>query len=64
MQKLLGNLPKGFVFSLAPLPAQEKPLSCGCSLKNFPAYMRAFPARPGLPRSGEVEGKDYHFLSQ
>ena len=37
-------------------------MRCACGKRRI--LFTPFPARPAPPRAGEIEGEDYHFLSE
>ncbi len=64
VQKLLGNLSKGFVFVLSAPAGTGKTTLVRMLSQEFSCIYESvsFTTRP--PRNGEVEGKDYYFLSR
>jgi guanylate kinase len=64
MQKLLGNLPKGFVFVISAPAGTGKTTLVRMLAHEFPCIYESVSCTTRPPRSGEVEGKDYHFLSR
>lgn len=63
MQKLLGNLPKGFVFILSAPAGTGKTTLVRMLAQEFPCIYESVSCTTRPPRQGEVDGKDYYFLS-
>lgn len=64
MQKLLGNLPLGFVFVLSAPAGTGKTTLVRMLSQEFPCIVESVSCTTRPPRPGEIEGKDYYFLSQ
>ena len=64
MQKLLGNLPKGFVFVLSAPAGTGKTTLVRMLSQEFPCIVESISCTTRPPRPGEVDGKDYHFLTK
>ncbi len=64
VQKLLGNLPKGFVFVLSAPAGTGKTTLVRMLSQEFPCIYESVSCTTRSPRKGEVEGKDYYFLSR
>ncbi len=63
-QKLLGNISKGFVFVLSAPAGTGKTTLVRMLAQEFPCIYESVSCTTRPPRSGEVEGKDYYFLSK
>ncbi len=63
MQKLLGNLSKGFVFILSAPAGTGKTTLVRMLSQEFPCIVESISCTTRKPRTGEREGQDYHFLS-
>ena len=63
VQKLLGNLHKGFVFVLSAPAGTGKTTLVRMLSQEFPCIVESVSSTTRPPRPGEVEGKDYYFLS-
>ena len=63
-QKLLGRLPKGFVFVLSAPAGTGKTTLVRMLSQEFPCIVESVSCTARPPRPGEVDGKDYHFLSK
>lgn len=64
MQKLLGSLPKGFVFILSAPAGTGKTTLVRMLSKEFPCIYESVSCTTRPIRPGEKEGEDYHFLSK
>jgi len=64
VQKLLGNLPKGLCFVLSAPAGTGKTTLVRMLSQEFPCVCESISCTTRPPRQGEVEGKDYHFLSK
>jgi guanylate kinase len=64
VQKLLGNLPKGFVFVLSAPAGTGKTTLVRMLAQEFPCIYESISCTTRPLRSGEVNGQDYHFLSK
>lgn len=64
IQKLLGNLPRGFVFVLSAPAGTGKTTLVRMLSQEFPCIYESVSCTTRPPREGEVEGKDYYFLSR
>jgi len=63
-QKLLGNLSEGLVFVLSAPAGTGKTTLVKMLQNEFPCIIGSISCTTRAPRSGEVPGKDYHFISQ
>lgn len=63
MQKLLGNLSKGLCFILSAPAGTGKTTLVRMLSKEFSCICESISCTTRPPRPGEVDGKDYHFLS-
>lgn len=63
MQKLLGNSSKGLVFVLSAPAGTGKTTLVRMLSQEFSCIYESVSCTTRPPRSGEVEGEDYHFLS-
>ena len=63
-QKLLGNLSEGLVFVLSAPAGTGKTTLVKMLQNEFPCITGSISCTTRAPRSGEVPGKDYHFISQ
>jgi guanylate kinase len=64
IQKLLGNLPKGFVFVISAPAGTGKTTLVRMLSQEFPCIVESISCTTRPPRPGEVNGKDYYFLSK
>src|SRR3972149_5472256 len=64
IQKLLGNLSEGLVFVLSAPAGTGKTTLVKMLQNEFPCIIGSMSCTTLAPRSGEVPGKDYHFISQ
>lgn len=64
VQKLLGNLQKGFVFILSAPAGTGKTTLVRMLSQEFPCVVESVSYTTRPSRSGEVEGRDYHFLNR
>jgi len=64
IQKLLGNLSEGLVFVLSAPAGTGKTTLVKMLQNEFPCIIGSISCTTRAPRSGEVPGKDYHFISQ
>jgi guanylate kinase len=64
VQKLLGNLPKGFIFILSAPAGTGKTTLVRMLSQEFPCVWESISCTTRPIRPGEVEGKDYYFLSR
>lgn len=64
MQKLLGSLSEGLVFVLSAPAGTGKTTLVRMLSQEFPCIVESVSCTTRPMRSGEAEGKDYHFLSQ
>ncbi|MBS0603919.1 MAG: guanylate kinase [Verrucomicrobia bacterium] len=63
-QKLLGNLPKGFVFILSAPAGTGKTTLVRMLSQEFSCVVESVSCTTRPPRPGEVDGRDYHYLSK
>ena len=63
-QKLLGNLSKGFVFVLSAPAGTGKTTLVRMLSQEFPCIYESISCTTRPPRPGEIDGKDYFFLSK
>jgi guanylate kinase len=63
-QKLLGNISKGFVFILSAPAGTGKTTLVRMLSQEFPCIYESISCTTRPPRPGEVDGKDYYFLSK
>jgi len=63
-QKLLGNQSKGFVFVISAPAGTGKTTLVRMLSQEFPCIVESISCTTRPLRPGEVEGKDYHFLSR
>src|ERR1700722_6549145 len=63
-QKLLGNISKGFVFVISAPAGTGKTTLVRMLAQEFPCIYESVSCTTRPPRSGEVDGKDYYFLSK
>lgn len=63
-QKLLGNLSKGFVFVLSAPAGTGKTTLVRMLSQEFPCIYESISCTTRPPRPGEIDGKDYYFLSK
>ena len=63
-QKLLGNLSEGLVFVLSAPAGTGKTTLVKMLQNEFPCIIGSISCTTRAPSSGEVPGKDYHFISQ
>ena len=64
VQKLLGNLPQGFVFVLSAPAGTGKTTLVRMLAQEFPCIVESVSCTTRPPRPGEINGKDYFYLSQ
>ncbi len=64
MQKLLGNLSKGRIFVLSAPAGTGKTTLVRMLSQEFPCVYESISCTTRPKRSGELEGQDYHFLTQ
>jgi guanylate kinase len=65
MQKLLGNLKKGLLFVVSAPSGAGKTTLVAMLTKEFPEIVfRSVTCTTRPPRAEEVDGRDYHFLSE
>ena len=64
MEKLLGNLDQGLVFVLSAPAGTGKTTLVRMLRDEFPTVVDSVSCTTRLPRSGEVNGKDYFFLKK
>lgn len=64
MQKLIGNLKRGLVFVLSAPAGTGKTTLVRMLADEFPCIHESISCTTRLLRKGEVEGRDYHFLSK
>lgn len=64
MQKLLGNLRKGFVFVLSAPAGTGKTTLVRMLSQEFPCIVESISCTTRPVRLGEENGKDYHFLTK
>src|SRR3989338_3412139 len=62
-QKLLGNLKEGLLFVVSAPSCAGKTTLVHMICEEFEAVVRCTTCTTRPPRSGEVEGKDYHFIT-
>ncbi|OGN68754.1 MAG: guanylate kinase [Chlamydiae bacterium RIFCSPLOWO2_02_FULL_49_12] len=62
-QKLLGNLKEGLLFVVSAPSGAGKTTLVHMICEEFEAVVRCTTCTTRPPRSGEVEGKDYHFIT-
>ena len=62
--KVLGNVTKGFVFVLSAPAGTGKTTLVRMLSEEFSCVVESVSCTTRPPRNGEVEGKDYYFLSQ
>lgn len=62
--KLLGNLPKGLLFVISAPAGTGKTTLADMLEKEFPCVHRNISYTTRAPRAGEVDGKDYIFISK
>jgi guanylate kinase len=63
-QKLLGNVSKGLVFVISAPAGTGKTTLVRMLAKKFPCICESISCTTRPPRPGEVDGKDYYFLSK
>lgn len=63
-KKLLGNLKKGLVFIVSAPAGTGKTTLVQMLLEEFHTVVRSISFTTRLPREGEIEGRDYHFLTE
>ncbi len=63
MQKLLGNLPRGLVFVVSAPAGTGKTTLVRMLAQEFPCIHESVSCTTRPPRQGEIDGKDYYFLS-
>ncbi len=63
-QKLLGNISKGFVFILSAPAGTGKTTLVRMLSQEFPCIYESISCTTRPPRPGEIDGKDYYFLSK
>jgi len=64
MQKLLGSLKEGIVFIVSAPAGTGKTTLVRMLCAEFPCVVMSISFTTRKPRPGEIEGKDYHFISQ
>jgi len=64
MQKLVGNLSKGLVFVISAPAGTGKTTLVRMLSQEFPCIVESISCTTRPPRTGEVNGKDYYFLSK
>ena len=64
MQKLIGNLSKGFVFILSAPAGTGKTTLVRMLSQEFPCITESISCTTRSIRPGEIQGIDYHFLSK
>jgi guanylate kinase len=64
MQKLLGNLSKGFVFVISAPAGTGKTTLVRMLSQEFPCIYESISCTTRPPRPGEIDGKDYHYLTR
>ncbi len=64
MQKLLGNLPKGLVFVVSAPAGTGKTTLVRMLAQEFTCVHESISCTTRPPRPGEVDGKDYYFLTK
>jgi guanylate kinase len=64
MNKLLGNLPQGLIFVISAPAGTGKTTLARMLAQEFPCVVESISCTTRSPRTGEVDGKDYHFLSE
>lgn len=64
MQKLLGNLPKGFIFILSAPAGTGKTTLVRMLSQEFPCIVESISCTTRPMRPGEADGKDYYFLTR
>jgi guanylate kinase len=62
VQKLLGNLSKGFLFVLSAPAGTGKTTLVRMLAQEFPCIYESVSCTTRPPRPGEIDGKDYYFL--
>ena len=63
-QKLLGNISKGFVFVISAPAGTGKTTLVRMLAQEFPCIYESVSCTTRPPRPGEIDGKDYCFLSK
>jgi guanylate kinase len=64
LQKTLGNLSKGFIFVLSAPAGTGKTTLVRMLAQEFPCIYESISCTTRPPRPGEIDGKDYYFLSK
>lgn len=64
MQSLLGNCKEGHLFIVSAPAGTGKTTLVQMLCDEFPSVVRSLSFTTRLPRPGEIEGKDYHFISK
>lgn len=62
--KILGNLKKGLAFVVSAPAGTGKTTLVRMLMEEFPAVVESVSCTTRPPRPGEVEGRDYHFLTR
>jgi guanylate kinase len=62
-EKILGNLSEGLLFVVSAPAGTGKTTLVRMLTKNFPCVIESVSCTTRPPRTGEVEGKDYFFMS-
>lgn len=62
-EKLLGNLSRGLVFVISAPAGTGKTTLVKMLKEEFPCVVESISCTTRQPRSGEIDGKDYHFLT-
>lgn len=63
-EKLLGSLQTGIPFVISAPAGTGKTTLARMLVDEFPCIEQSISCTTRLPRSGEIEGKDYHFLTR
>jgi guanylate kinase len=64
LNKLLGNFPQGLIFVISAPAGTGKTTLAHMISEEFPCVVKSISCTTRSPREGEVEGKDYHFISK
>lgn len=64
MIKELGNLPKGLLFILSAPTATGKTTLANMLVKENSSIIRSISCTTRKPRAGEINGRDYYFISE
>lgn len=62
-EKLLGSQPVGLAFIVSAPAGTGKTTLVKMLMKEFPCVVGSISYTTRMPRAGEVDGKDYHFIS-